>query len=102
MKKIFTIMYEVDDKGWLSGHHAFEKVEDAVQHMRDYVANFIMYRRAEGKKVTRLFVWRDRVMNCASVTDSQTISFMVDGVPYEFRVWSLNLHSEKLNKAICL
>ena len=95
MKKVYMVGHECNDKGWCMGHHVFTRAEDAVQLMRDYVASAIMFQRSKGSKVSNLLVWRDVVMNDAS-EKSQTINFIVDGNFHEFRVWAINLHSERI------
>lgn len=94
-KKVYMVGHECDDKGWKMGYHSFTRPEDAVQLMRDYVAKNIRYSRSQGLVVRNLHVWRDTVMNDAS-EKSQTISYMSDGHFHEFRVWAVNLHSERI------
>ena len=90
-KKVYMVGCECNDNGWDFGSHAFTLPEHAIQLMRDYVAKFIRARRAEGKKVKNLYVWRDTVMNDAS-EKSQTITFDVCGDFYDFRVWAKDFH----------
>lgn len=94
-KKVYIVGCECNDKGWSFGDHVFTLPEHAIQLMRDYVAKFIKARRAEGVVVKDLYVWRDTVMNDAS-EKSQTITFNIEGDFYDFRVWAVNLHSERI------
>lgn len=94
-KKVYMVGCECNDKGWSFGDHVFSLPENAIQLMRDYVAKFIRHRRSEGQEVRDLCVWRDTVMNDAS-EKSQTITFNVGGDFYDFRVWAVNLHSERI------
>lgn len=92
---IYVVASEVDDRGFDFGCNYFEKAEDAIKFMRSWVAKRIIYFRREGKKVTHLKVWKDHVMDDWS-KESQDITFMVNGVPYDFRVWAFDLHSESI------
>lgn len=94
-KKVYVVGCECNDNGWNFGCHAFTLPEHAIQLMRDYVAKFIRHRRSEGKEVKGLYVLRDTVMEDAS-EKSQTITFNVEGDLYDFRVWAVNLHSERI------
>lgn len=94
-KKVYVVGCECNDNGWDFGSHSFTLPEHAIQLMRDYVAKFIRHRRSEGKEVKDLYVWRDTVMEDAS-EKSQTITFNVGGDFYDFRVWAINLHSERI------
>ena len=94
-KKVYVVGREVNDKGWKMGVHYFTLPENAIKFMRSYVAKFIMNERAKGHKVSNLHVSRDTVMN-DSFEKSQTISFREDRYFFEFRVWSFNLHSERI------
>lgn len=92
---IYVVASEVDDRGFDFGCNYFEKAEDAIKFMRSWVAKLIMSKRRDGRKVTHLKVWKDHVMDDWD-TESQDITFMVDGVPYDFRVWAFDLHSESI------
>lgn len=94
-KKVYVVGHECDDKGWKMGRNAFTRVEDAIQSMRDYVAKDIMQSRSKGHKVRYFHVWRDTVMEDAS-EKSQTINYMSNGHYHEFRIWAVNLHSERI------
>lgn len=94
-KKVYVVGCECNDNGWDFGCHAFTLPENAIQLMRDYVSKFIRHRRSEGQKVKDLYVWRDTVMEDWS-EKSQTITFNVEGDFYDFRVWAVNLHSERI------
>lgn len=93
---IYVVASEVDDRGFDFGCNYFEKAEDAIKFMRSWVAKLIMSKRRDGRNVTHLKVWKDNVMDDWD-TESQDITFVVDGVPYEFRVWAFNLHSESVS-----
>lgn len=95
-KTIYVVASEVDDRGFDFGCNYFEKAEDAIKFMRSWVAKLIRRKRRDGRNVTHLKVWRDHVMDDWN-TESQDITFMVDDVPYDFRVWAFNLHSESIN-----
>lgn len=95
-KTIYAVASEVDDRGFDFGCNYFEKAEDAIKFMRSWVAKLIRRKRRDGRNVTHLKVWRDHVMDDWN-TESQDITFMVDDVPYDFRVWAFNLHSESIN-----
>ena len=92
---IYVVASEVNDRGFDFGCNYFEKAEDAIKFMRSWCAKLIRRKRRDGRKVTHLKVWRDHVMDDWN-TESQDITFMVDDVPYDFRVWSFNLHSESI------
>lgn len=93
---IYVVASEVDDSGFDFGCNYFEKAEDAIMFMRSWVAKQILKMRRDGKKVACLKVWKDHVMDDWN-TESQDITFMVDDVPYDFRVWAFNLHSESVS-----
>lgn len=94
-KKVYVVGHECDDKGWKMGYHSFERAEDAIQLMRDYVAKDIRYCRSQGHVVRNLHVWGDVVMNDSS-EKSQTINYLRNGHFHEFRVWAITLHSERI------
>lgn len=94
-RNIYVVASEVDDMGFDFGCNYFENAEDAIKFMRSWVAKLIIRKRREGRKVTHLKVWRDHVMDDWN-KESQDITFMVDDVPYDFRVWAFNLHSESI------
>ena len=95
-KRIYRIGVEVNDNGWSFGYQHFENVADAVNFMRQCAAYEIFKARAREAKVECLRVWRDTVMNEIPSVGSQSISFLIDGVPYDFRIWSVRLHSEPI------
>lgn len=95
-RTIYVVASEVDGRGFDFGCNYFEKAEDAIKFMRSWVAKLIRRKRRDGRNVTHLKVWRDHVMDDWN-TESQDITFMVDDVPYDFRVWAFNLHSESIN-----
>lgn len=92
---IYVVASEVNDRGFDFGCNYFEKAEDAIKFMRSWVAKQILNMRRDGKKVAYLKVWKDHVMDDWG-TEPQDITFMVDGVPYDFRVWAFDLHSESI------
>lgn len=92
---IYVVASEADDRGFDFGCNYFEKAEDAIKFMRSWVAKLIRSKRRDGRKVTHLKVWRAHVMDDWN-TESQDITFMIDDVPYDFRVWAFNLHSESI------
>ena len=95
-KRIYRVGVEENDTGWSFGYQHFENVADAVKFMRQYAAYVIFKARAREAKVECLRVWKDSVMNEIPSVASQSITFLVDGVPYDFRVWSVRLHSEPI------
>lgn len=94
-KVVYMIGCECNDKGWNMGLHSFSLAEDAVQYMRDYVAKFIRDVMASGAKVSNLRVCRDTVMLDA-YEKSQTITFKVNDDFYDFRVWGIQFHTERI------
>ena len=55
MTEIYRVQYEVNDGGWLYGDVCFTCANDAVKHMRKYIAHEIMAARADGKSSTYAF-----------------------------------------------
>lgn len=96
-KRIYRIGVEVNDKGWSFGYQHFENVADAIKFMRQCAAYEILKARSREAKVECLRVWKDSVMNEIPSVCSQSITFLVDEVPYDFRIWSVRLHSEPIS-----
>ena len=93
-KSIYRVGLEVNDTGWSFGYHHFENVVDAVKFMRQCAAYEIFKARAAERNVDCLRVWNDTVMDEIPRVGSQSVTFLIDGVPYDFRVWAVCLHSE--------
>lgn len=101
MTEIYRVQYEVNDRGWQYGDVYFTEADDAVKHMRKFVAHEIMAARAEGCKVEYLCIFRDTVMDSSKAVHplSQTINFKVtdkygNATFYEYRVWATSLYDK--------
>lgn len=106
-KTIYFVQSECNDNGWHSGFNYFEKKEDAVKLMRNYVARQIWNERAEGNKIEHFHVLRDSVMGKAHHEDSINITFKVTNKEFEtffweYRVWSAELYDHELPKWECI
>ena len=93
-KSIYRVGVEVNDTGWSFGYHHFENVIDAIRFMRQCAAYEILNGRARGAKVECLKIWSDSVMEETPRIGSQSVTFLINGVPYDFRVWAVKLHSD--------
>ena len=101
MKEIYRVQYEVNDGGWLFGDVCFSYANDAVKHMRKYIAHEIMAARADGCKVQYLCVFRDTAMNSNKDVHplTQTITYKVTDrfgkeTYYEYRIWASLLYDK--------
>lgn len=101
MTEIYKVQYEVNDRGWNAGDICFTEAEDAVKHMRKFVAHEIMAARLEGCKVEYLCVFKDTAMESMKVVRpaTQTISFRItkpngESSHYEYRVWAAPLYDK--------
>ena len=100
-KEIYCVCQEVNDKGWQKGDNFFANHEDAVKHMRNYVAHVVYnymkatYYQELGYKVDSLKVWSDTVIHSPQRLPSQSITFRVfDGENYNYwdvRVFAVSL-----------
>lgn len=106
MKEVYVVCCECNDKGWGKGSMCFTDANEAIKHMRDYVSEYIMWRRREGWKVDNLRIWSDSVVGTSERIESQTITFNVENVHgrdfFEFRifaepVWDSNEELRKTN-----
>lgn len=72
MKTIYVVSQELNDKGWHSGTQLFESAEECAKHMRDYVAQHIMYLRNEGYKIENLRCSHENIsgvdLDCGMIT----------------------------------
>ena len=94
MKQVYKIKQEVNDNGFVSGYYAFEKVEDAVKTMRNYVARQIKLARMDNEKVDYLKILPDHVMD--GTAKSEMICYGINGIHFDIRVWEEILMAEQI------
>ena len=98
-KEIYNVCVERNDKGWEIGEIYFKHPEDAIKHMRKFVANLICDKRRKNCKIELLRIFKDSSMNSIlpKVPVTQTIDVRIkqkDGSVdfYEFRVWATTVY----------
>lgn len=99
--EIYSVKYEANDKGWRDGNNFFANADDAVKHMRRYIANMLFIARENGLKISYLTVFDDVAMESKEAQKTQTIEFGIkysDGHidRYDFRVWAAPLHKSEM------
>ena len=98
MRTIYVVRQDINDKGWHSGDQLFESAEEAVKHMRDYVANLIVDLRNGGYKVDLLKCWKDSVIGALEHTPSQTITFRTYKLGYGYGYYDFRVFAHYLWK----
>lgn len=94
MKTIYLVKVETNDKGWHSSDQLFTSAEEAMKHMRDYVAQTIMYYRRNGETIHNLKCWRESIsgvdLPCGAIT-FQTTDQTGERWVYDYRVFAAYL-----------
>lgn len=89
MKELYVVSQEWCDKGWNHGDQVFVSAIECMKHMRDYVAQHIMYLRNNGYKVDLLHCWKNNGLPCGCITFRTTKDFKYEY--WEFRVTTFYL-----------
>lgn len=94
MKHVYVVKVETNDHGWDMGENFFADPNEAVKHMRDYVAYRVKWLREEGYEVKMLKCWHESIsgvnLNCGAIT-FHTWRKDIGTTYYDFRVFSVEL-----------